>query len=41
MVMGDDSSPEGREFEIPAEQSILAGHFSHIFVVKIVRVENK
>ena len=36
MVMGGDSSPEGRGFE--SQQHILDGHFSHIFVVKICKV---
>ena len=39
VVMGGDSSPEGRGFE--SQQHILDGHFSHIFVVKIVRFVQK
>ena len=34
MVMGGDSFLEGHVFE--SQHSILDGHFSHIFVVKIV-----
>ena len=34
VVMGGDSSPEGRGFE--SQHHILDGHFSHILVVKIV-----
>ena len=34
MVMGGDSCSEGRGFE--SQLSILDGHFSHIFDVKIV-----
>ena len=34
MVMGGDSCSEGQGFE--SQHSILDGHFSHIFVVKIV-----
>ena len=34
VVMGGDSFTEGRWFEF--RHSILDGHFSHIFVVKIV-----
>ena len=34
MVMGRDSQSEGRGFE--SRHRILDGHFSHIFVVKIV-----
>ena len=34
MVMGGDSCSEGRGFE--SRHRILDGHFSHLFVVKIV-----
>ena len=34
MVMGRDSRSEGRGFK--SQHCILDGHFSHIFVVKIV-----
>ena len=34
MVMGRDSRSEGRGFK--SQYRILDGHFSHIFVVKIV-----
>ena len=34
MVMGGDSCPDGRGFE--SQHCILDGHFSQIFVVKIV-----
>ena len=34
MVMGGDSCTEGRGFE--SQHHILVGHFSQIFVVKIV-----
>ena len=34
MVMGGDSCSEGQGFE--SQHSILDGHFSHKFVVKIV-----
>ena len=34
VVMGRDSCPEGRVFE--SQHCILDGHFSHLFVVKIV-----
>ena len=34
MVMGGDSYSEGRGFE--SWHIILDGHFSHIFVVKVV-----
>ena len=34
MVMGGDSCSEGHEFE--SQHYILDGHFSHIFVVRIV-----
>ena len=34
VVMGRDSCYEGRGFE--SQHHILDGHFSHIFVVKIV-----
>ena len=34
MVMGGDSSPEGRGLE--SQHRILDVHFSHIFAVKIV-----
>ena len=34
MVMGGDSYSKGCEFE--SRHSILDGHFSHLFVVKIV-----
>ena len=34
MVMGGDSRPKGRGFE--SRYWILDGHFSHLFVVKIV-----
>ena len=34
MIMGGDSCSKGREFE--SRHSILDGHFSHLFVVKIV-----
>ena len=37
MVMGGDSCSEGCGFE--SQQHILDGHFSHIFVVKIVVFE--
>ena len=33
VVMGGDTSSKGREFE--SRHSILDGHFSHLFVVKI------
>ena len=35
MVMGGDSLSEGRGFEY--QHRILDGHFSHIFVVKILK----
>ena len=34
VVMGRDSCPKGHRFE--SRYHILDGHFSHIFVVKIV-----
>ena len=34
VVMGGDSCSEGHGFE--SQHSILDGHFSHVFVVKIV-----
>ena len=34
VVMGVDSCSKGREFE--SQHHILDGHFSHLFVVKIV-----
>ena len=34
MVMGGDSCSEGNGFK--SQHRILEGHFSHIFVVKIV-----
>ena len=34
MVMGGDSCSEGRGFK--SQHRILDGHFSHIFVIKIV-----
>ena len=34
MVMGGHSCSKGREFE--SQHRILDGHFSHLFVVKIV-----
>ena len=34
MVMGGDSCSEGHGFE--SQHRILDGHFSHLFVVKIV-----
>ena len=34
VVMGGDSHPKGRGFE--SRYRILDGHFSHLFVVKIV-----
>ena len=34
MVVGGDSSSNGREFE--SRHRILDGHFSHLFVAKIV-----
>ena len=34
VVMGGDSCSEGRGFE--SQHRILDGHFSHLFVVKIV-----
>ena len=37
MVMGGDSCPEGRGCE--SQHHILDGHFSHVFVVKIVCFE--
>ena len=36
MVMGGDSCSEGRWFEFL--HHVLDGHFSHIFVVKIVMI---
>ena len=39
MVMGGDSGAKGREFE--SRYSILDGHFSHFFVVKIVMCVRK
>ena len=36
MVMGGDSCSKGHEFESP--HHLLDGHFSHLFVVKIVIV---
>ena len=39
MVMGGDSSSKGREFR--SRQRILDGHFSHLFVVKIVMCVSK
>ena len=37
MVMGGGSCSKGREFE--SQHNILNGHFSHLFVVKIVMFE--
>ena len=34
MVMGGDSCSEGCEFEF--QHHLLDGHFSHLFVVKLV-----
>ena len=34
LVMRGDSCPKGREFK--SRHSILDGHFSHLFLVKIV-----
>ena len=39
MVMGEDSCPECHGFE--SQHCILDGHFSHIFVVKIVMFVRK
>ena len=39
MVMGGDSCSEGRGFE--SQLCILDGHFSHIFLVKIVLKDEK
>ena len=39
MVMGGDSCSEGRGFE--SQHCILDGHFSHLFVVKIVMLFEK
>ena len=36
VVMGGDSSTDGRGFE--SQHHILGGHFSRIFVVKIVLI---
>ena len=36
MVMGGDSCSEGRGFE--SQHLKLDGHFSHLFVVKIVMI---
>ena len=36
MVMGRDSRSKGRGFD--SQRRILDGHFSHLFVVKIVKV---
>ena len=35
MVMGGDSCSKGRGFE--SQHCILVGHFSHLFVVRIVK----
>ena len=37
MVMGGDSCSEGHGFEF--QHCVLDGHFSHLFVVKIVMFE--
>ena len=37
MVMGGDSCSEGRGFK--SQHQILAGHFSHLFVVKMCLLE--
>ena len=39
MVMGGDSRPKRRGFE--SRYRILDGHFSHLFVVKIVMCVRK
>ena len=39
MVMGGDSCSKGREFEY--RHHALDGHFSHLFVVKIVMCVEK
>ena len=36
VVMGDDSCSRGHGFE--SQHQILDGHFSHLFVVKIVLI---
>ena len=39
VIMGGDSYCEGRGFE--SQHRVLDGHFSHIFVVKIVMFEKR
>ena len=39
VVMGGDSYSKGREFE--SQHHILDGHFSHLFVVKILMCVEK